>query len=515
MAFLHDHFLKLYPNQGGEPLHWFWIYIVTCPSCKTTSPLYRSHILVRDCGKPGAVVRDHGATVFDADTFQIHHLESAYQKTFTNSIGKRTYIDQGSFRNRKFHCAKCGESSNHRELQTASSPQRLIAVERTPINSRRKLFEPNSKDIAAVNLAIKLLENPPVRLHLPIENFRADRSDPRPRSFGITAVKDLFTPRQLLILGAAHAWIQDKDLSPSTSLAIRLALSNALATNNRLCSYATDYGRLSALFSIRGYSLPALTVELNPLHSKGGRGTLQRCLDRVVRSATTSVHRSTWNTQTKETSLTQFNFNREQTYSDVQCSSAANVAVRSNIDLLIFDPPYYDYINYDELTELFRAWNLDFDFNGQTLQSAVSEHEDNFGVALADCLRPAISARQSSHPIVFTYHSSQETAWKAIGVALDEVKLRVTNLWPVRSDGHMGHHSYPGNCEWDVVVVCRPLDETIAAKPPVSPQYWEIHLGKFIANDADRLSFQYAYQMASLRFGRLAVTSEQGNINGH
>ena len=38
--------------------------------------------------------------------------------------------------------------------------------------------------------------------------------------------------------------------------------------------------------------------------------------------------------------------------------------------------------------------------------------------------------------------------------------LCVTAIWPVRSDGHMGHHSYDGNSEWDLVIVCRRCTET-------------------------------------------------------
>ncbi len=504
MSFLRTHFSVLYPGQGGEPLHWFWISLVTCPRCQETGPLYRSHLLARDCGKLGAVVRDQTATVFDPNTFELHYLESPKCESFKDSIGGKIYINHGTFRDRKYHCPKCGEKSNHRELQTGSAPQKMIAVERTSTKSRRKLYEPQTEDLAAIDTANAMLDEPPVRLHLPTDDFKANRCDPRPRSFGMTAVKDLFTSRQLLVLGAAHAWVQDKNLSPSTNLAIRLILSNALANNNRLCSYATDYGRLSALFSIRGYSLPALAVELNPLHSDGGRGTLQQCLNRVTRSAATKVRRSTWETKTQKTAFKQFNFIREQISVDIQCSSAADARVKPGVDLLVFDPPYYDYILYEELAELFRAWNTDLAYSGQTLQSSISEDESDFGVALADCLRPSILARNSRYPIVFTYHSSREAAWKAIGVALDEAKLRVTSIWPIRSDGHMGHHSYPGNCEWDVVVVCRPLDETTTAKSPDLSHLWNTCLGDFNVNVADRRNFLYAHQMASPRFGHIS-----------
>ena len=158
---------------------------------------------------------------------------------------------------------------------------------------------------------------------------------------------------------------------------------------------------------------------------------------------------------------------------DLRCSSAADTQLTATIDLLVFDPPYYDYIVYDELAELFRAWNDRYDQCGQTLQSATDGDGAKFGVALADCLRPAIAARNEGLPIAFTYHSSNPVAWSAIGLALDETKLRITAMWPIRSDVHMGHHSHPGNCEWDIVVVCRPVSETTPATSAAIGSDWE------------------------------------------
>lgn len=508
LAFLRSHFSGLFPDVGGKPLHWFWLPIVTCPSCEESGPLYRSALLARDCKKRGSVVRDHGMTVFDPETFEVHHLESADRKVFTASDRRRVTIDAGTFRSRKFGCPACGRRSSHRELRTAAAPQQLVAVERTPVNGRRKIVSPSPVDLEAIDAARSLLQDPPVPIRIPVVDFDPGRTDPRPLSYGISAVRDLFTPRQLLVLGAAHAWVDSAGLSDHVELAMRLALSNSIATNNRLCSYATDYGRLSALFSVRGYSLPALSVELNPLHTRGGRGTLQQCINRVTRSASRTVRRSSWDTAATNPYTKQFDFPKQEDLGEIECASAAEFDVDLGLDLLVFDPPYYDYIVYDELAELFRAWNPDLVLGGSTLRSRTDGDSASFGVQLADCLRPSISARESGYPIAFTYHSSNPIAWRAIGLALDEAKLRVTALWPVRSDGHMGHHSYPGNCEWDVIVVGRPIDETRSAKYPESTARWDRHFGDLTVSAVDRRNFDEARSMAEQRFGNVLVPGE-------
>lgn len=517
LSFLRGHFSTLYPDDDGELLHSFWLAIVKCPHCPNSGALYRSLVLARDCGKDGAVLRDDGATAFDPDTFELRYLESATQKRFQGAR-KRWSVKHATFEAFKYRCPACGRRSSHRDLQTGAAPRQLIAVERTPIGKRRRLVAPGTKDHAATELAHKYLIDPPVRLQLPNEEFESIRRDPRPRSFGIVSVRDLFSPRQLLILGAAHAWIESQDMSDSAERAIRLALSNALLTNNRLCSYATDYGRLSPLFSIRGYSVPALPVELNPLHSSGGRGTIQQCLKRVLRSVGATTRRSTWNVDTQTTESRLFDLPRRAPRIDIRCSSATDFPISHSIDLLVFDPPYYDNIFYDELTEPFRAWNPSHKKRGETLQAASSSDTGDFGRKFADCLRPALASRNNRYPIVFTYHSSKSAAWNEVGLAIDQLELRVTAMWPVRSDGHMGHHSRPGNCEWDVVIVCRPSRETQSAVLPDAENFWKPHFGNLGVGDADLTSFSLAYKMASSRFGRLidcfSGSPQSGGTNG-
>lgn len=512
LAFLRSHFGELYPNRDGEPLHWFWLPIVRCPSCAVTGALYRTSLLVRDCKKRGAVVRDHGMTVFDPETMALHYLESADRETFTATDGREVRIGDGTFESRKYRCPSCGTRSSHSELATGTAPQRLIAIERTPSGGRRKLVSPSRADLAAIDAAAEMLNKPPVPIRIPRVEFDPERTDPRPRSYGINAVSDLFTPRQLLVLGAAHAWLDTANLEAAVDRAVRLALSNSIMTNNRLCSYATDYGRLSALFSVRAYSLPAISVELNPLHSKGGRGTLRQCLLRVARSASRTARRSIWDVASAAAVTTTFEFGEAEAIGDLGRASAADHPIQPGVDLVVFDPPYYDYIKYDELAELFRAWNPDLTLGGQTLQSSTEGDANSFGVRLADCLRPAIQARTSKYPIAFTYHSSNPVAWQAIGLALDEAKLRVTALWPVRSDSHMGHHSHPGNCEWDTIVVCRPIEETTSAQLPDAVTLWERHLGELPVSAADHRSFEAASAIASPRFG--SVTTK-GARNGY
>jgi adenine-specific DNA methylase len=110
---------------------------------------------------------------------------------------------------------------------------------------------------------------------------------------------------------------------------------------------------------------------------------------------------------------------------------------------------------------------------------------------------------RAGRPIAFTYHSTNPDAWDAIGEAIDAANLSVTAVWPVRSDGHMGHHSHDGNSEWDLVIVCRRCCETEPRKPQFTVEQWIEDVKPLGVSGADQNNMNLAYAMAASRFSRL------------
>ena len=127
---------------------------------------------------------------------------------------------------------------------------------------------------------------------------------------------------------------------------------------------------------------------------------------------------------------------------------------------------------------------------------------ETFASTLGACLRRTSAALDKGRPLAFTYHASSLDAWEAIGLALDEAKLAITALWPLRNDAHMGHHSFAGNCEWDVVVVCRPIEECERSAMPLTFEAWvdTAWLAKLRFSAADVNNVRAALAMSSTRF---------------
>ncbi len=507
LAWLTAAFRKFYPaSDDVAPLHYFHVPIVECPSCRHRGPLYRNLVLARDSGRRGAVVRADGLTCYCPACFSLRHMKNS-DAVRLGCCGRHRDIWSGTFAGQAYRCPGCGAKSSHRDLRTGVAEQRLVAVEETPPDGRRRLRAPTSDDLEAQQRARRSLSRQRELLHLPTGAVQAGHHDDRPISYGITRYDELFTPRQLLVLGSAWKWISERDWPEPVTCALEMALSNALATNNRLCGYAKDYGRLSGLFAVRGYSLPALAVELNPLHPTGGRGTIAACIARIARAAgATSVRRHTWHAAKQRAVPANLDLTTAGVDAALACRSADVVPAqdaRTDIDLCIFDPPYYDYIAYDELSAFYRAWQRDFHLAGPPLLPGKGNGAEPFGVYLGRCMRTTVTRVRVGCPIAFTYHSTNPDAWDAIGQAIDAAGLRVTAIWPARCDGHMGPHSHDGSSEWDLVIVCRQLTETEPREPQFTVDQWIADVQPLRVSDADRSNMSLALAMAASRFAAL------------
>jgi adenine-specific DNA methylase len=392
----------------------------------------------------------------------------------------------------------------HADLKTGICPRRLVAVEETREGEYRRIRAPSECDHLLLIKAQRYVSRNRRFLALPTSRFKTDRVDARPVSLGIAEPVQLFTDRQLAVFGRGFRWLEEADMSFDMRRALTLGLSNALATNNKFCGYARDYGRIAPLFSVRGYSLPALSVELNPFHPKAGRGTLQKVLERLVRSCEASeVRRYVWSAETKRPAPKAMQFKPYRAKNGVRCESAAarGDGDRHSVDLCVFDPPYFDYIAYSELSEFHRAWLSSRRLGGIPLLPDAADPVGSFAKSLAECLRAIKRRLRPGRPLAFTYHAATSDAWDSVGQALDASDLVVTALWPLRNDIHMGHHTANGNCEWDVVVVCRRSSECRKTASSVSVNHWRQAIGRLPLSDADLKGMKHAIAMAKDRFG--------------
>lgn len=495
------------PDPDWTPLHWFWLTRPKCSHCGESGLKYKDLIIATSSGKRGAVVRDDELHAFCPVCLTVHAMP--LDRKEVRCCGRRHQIHRGTFERFKYRCVTCGMASTHEELGTAHAERVLVAVEETRVGHHRRIRTAQPFDRRLAHEAAKAIAPSAAQFDVPLETDRRDR---RPVSAGFTTTRSLFTPRQWALMTSAFSRIRAANVSESLETELTLMMTGTLLSNNVLCGYARDYGRLAPLFSIRGFSLPTLAVELNPFHPSAGRGTLRSARGRVGGRAETSVRRARFVDGTIERSAVEVPVRPASV--DLACMSAddveGQVALRASV--CVTDPPYFDYIAYSELSEFFRVWLRKPGLAGTPLLPSSDSPVASFAAGLGGALKATLSRLQPQTPLVFTYHSSNPDAWRAIGDAFDIADLRVVALWPVLADPHMGHHTTEGNCEWDIVVVARRNEEAAhpsGANLPDLPSMWlaELERGHLAVGRADRDSFHHAWAMAKLRFAPISSSS--------
>jgi adenine-specific DNA methylase len=220
----------------------------------------------------------------------------------------------------------------------------------------------------------------------------------------------------------------------------------------------------------------------------------------------TKVRRNTWSVEKQFTEVVTHN-HRFDSKAAITAGSAADASIRdldgSQADLVITDPPYFDFIPYDRLSAFYRAWSTEPAIAGTPLLPSRADPAQSFGLGLGQALRRSAEMLSPNGLLAFTYHSADPGAWAAVGIAIDEAKVLVTGLWPVLADPHMGHHGTPGACQYDMVVVARPLSQVQSCLPPFGVdggQAWLENMGLPL-DGPDIASALLAYKVCEARWG--------------
>jgi putative DNA methylase len=499
---LTDELAALFPRAGkGTPLHYFRLREVACPSCDEEALLYRTPVLARDLRRAGAVVRD-GKQAVVCPACRGLRSAGAKAKSFV-CCERRWNLSRGTFSRAGFTCPACSGRHSLDRLKAGTAREILVAVEETVADGRRQLRAPTHVDMAA--LADAAERRATIGDQLPQDSTRGVDGG-RPYSYGFTSMAELFTDRQALVLASAFAWLRNAELDVPVRARLELAVSNAISSNNRLCGYATDYGRLAPAFTgVRSYALPILSVELNPLHPTAGRGTLAATLRRVNHSTGSAVERTVRSGHLLEPRDMAA---RREVSHRIVCRSAEQKfpADLGKCSAIITDPPYYDYIAYSDLSLLHRSWfalETGESVAGPPIYPTGDHGDERFARRLGRALRSARRALATDAVIAFTYHSPHQLAWDALARAVVAAELVVTAAFPVWADARSSvAHGHPGSCEWDLVWVCRP--SAVSAGPLGSVEAWEID---GLAN-SDRTSLALGLAAATWVNSRLGHNGE-------
>ena len=338
-------------------LHAFWVQIVTCGGC---SLLYDAHPTFRfawddraerqwvACGQCSRVLKSKLSA-----------------KTVRCCCGSTTKTASGRIHGGEVVCPACGKKEKliAYARRTEGPPVfRLFAVETLPTGVERQVGIPTRKlrsatefdrgryGAAETRLGEVLARHPNA---LPKGMIpREDRSDNRLIDYGYSDYSEMFNARQklhLALLGKAISALKGGERE-----ALAIAFSDHLTTNNMLCGYAGGWRRLTPLFSIRAYRHIARPVEINPWLQKNGRGTFPNAVRAVIRASKALKEP----VEPGPRGVLKQVKDAPPDVAEIVCGDARHMRhiPSQSIDLVLTDPPYFDYISYSELGHFFTPW---------------------------------------------------------------------------------------------------------------------------------------------------------------
>ena len=231
------------------------------------------------------------------------------------------------------------------------------------------------------------------------------------------------------------------------------------------------------------FSPIGLGVEVNVLNSRG-RGTLPKRLDASIKAARWAQRRLGDNASAA--TLTESSRRRVPRPPArplvVSGSSERQLLPAKSVDLVLTDPPYFDSVQYGELSYPFYAWARAVHAPAGALkldlrQEAVPNDTRGTGLEEYKTLLERIFAEsvrtlKPDGRVILTFHSTDIRAWHALAAALAVAPLEIVGL-AVCSSENEADHAKRGTRAFtkDLIIECqvrgpeRSTQATVATQP--------------------------------------------------
>lgn len=280
---------------------------------------------------------------------------------------------------------------------------------------------------------------------------------------GVRSYLELFTARQLLFLDLAIRFVRE---TPDNLERLHLALlvSTSLEFNSLLCGYkgysALRPGAVRHVFAHHAYSIPYTALENNPIYPRASSGNLIYLFENRVERG------KKWALRPKEFLNGHWAFiegeqavgeevaspsvltSGERRFLVIHKSAAEVILPEGLVDFVVTDPPYYDNVQYNDLSRFFRVWlskmlpdEIDWE---RDFSDAIAESPDGDPFQYAEVLGRIFErcgrALKSQGKLVLTFHHWRPEAWAALTVALRRGGFKLDRFYVVHSENPVSVH---------------------------------------------------------------------------
>jgi len=527
-----------------EPQDYIFARQVTCPHCGGEAPLLNTCWLTKNDDPWGVRIVPDGQKTGGKVTFETYRVVSG-----KGPLGENPNFATVSGGNGL--CVHCGQAISADEIKAQArgeSPlgkwkDRLYAVVAVRLqpnldkNGKPRKYKtgprageimtekvryfraPNAKDLEALAQAEKYLEEHcrewEAKGLIPTETIPTGNKTAEPLRVGMTRWCDMFTPRQLV----GHVTMVEelnrlkpeilKDLGPDRGRAVvtylQFVIDKCVDYNSRQTRWVPQRSIVTGTFGRHDFSVKWTFGEMV---FSGPHSGAAWALDQVVEA---------YEEIAKLVEPVRDRLGRDVPVPRVICSTAAKMDLPDrSVDVICMDPPYYNNVQYAELSDYFYVWEKRTlkDLYPELFQRRLTNKQDE---AVANPARDGSNAQAAKRyqemmaeifgecrrvlkddgimTLMFT-HKTQE-AWEALTRSLMETGWVITSSMPVESEfGDSLHQKDKAAAASSVFLSCRKR-----MRQDRSPTLWSGFGGSGVVPEIQRAVLRGLEEMERLHLG--------------
>ncbi len=388
----------------------------------------------------------------------------------------------GTYGYGKYTCSNGHKHDVKETLQRRNEkPQfKHFALQYVDPRGNKRIKEFDHDDAEKVKQAIGRFRE--IREQLPIPTQKIPVGDETNRivnNYNYSQFNDLFTERHLLTFGLLFqkGWETRKeefDDANAQNIAEFLitAVSNSLNYSNLLTRWRPRLHHSTDIFVRHAYIPRVQPVEPNPLSSAGNLASVQNFSDKVIEAKLYCDRPFEKIKNRKKGKVEQFYVQGESVsehrVKKLNCKTSERLdQADKSVDFVITDPPYYDNVQYSELSDYFYVWlreclKEEYDeFTPELVPKAreivanksANKDEKFFVESLSNVFSESNRVLKPDGEMIFTYHHNENEAWSVILQALIQSGFTIAGAYPVQSEmPNNPHISDLDNAEYDILI---------------------------------------------------------------
>ncbi|MCZ7400329.1 MAG: DUF1156 domain-containing protein [Candidatus Methanoperedens sp.] len=412
-----------YPmHNGNYPTAYIWAWMVRCPKCGFDTPLVGQWWLVR---KEKINIFIQPSVVNGKLHFEIKNGTNAPEGTCEDGDGK---------------CLSCGSkilNDNVRKDIAEREEERLLAVVLTKKGGKEYIL-PTNEDFDAFNRAKEELihkwDNWITEDLVPLDEMPGNSGEFIRAKIYLKNWHKILNPRQKILFvtllknikafGKITSKYNDVDYTKAIMCYLSFILGKSIDHNCRSVTWASTYEVISSAMGKRRPGMMWDHAEVNPFIK--GSGSLVGINKSILNGIEYSLDKIS-----------------NHGNIDIRQTSIATLKLKETVDIIITDPPYFDDVQYAELSEFFYVWERKA-LQGFYDLGDVPKAEDMSVGGIRDaeffqkmfklsCIRMHDFLKGNGILVMFFAHSSVD-AWDFVISSLQKAAFRITATWPVHTE---------------------------------------------------------------------------------